>query len=136
MASGSWQPRKGAPNVSVGKREWRTPSPQFASVWPQGRAGAFCFLGRSFQPRDFGRADDCALASTARPQVSSREVRSSNEQKESFMSTKTAASPNEATTECACTQVVPPSVEKRNLPSFRQRCRTSRAIRAHNQLLH
>src|SRR5580698_10283774 len=44
MASGSWQPRKGAPNVSMGKREWRTPSPQFASVWPQGRAGAFCFF--------------------------------------------------------------------------------------------
>ncbi len=47
MASGSWQPRKGAPNVSMGKREWRTPSPQFASVWPQGWAGAFCFHGRA-----------------------------------------------------------------------------------------
>jgi hypothetical protein len=56
MASGSWQPRKGAPNVSVGKREWRTPSPQFASVWPQGRAGAFCFPGRSLWLRKIGEA--------------------------------------------------------------------------------
>jgi len=42
MASGSWQPREGAPNVSVGKRAWRTPSPQFASVQSQDWTGAFC----------------------------------------------------------------------------------------------
>ena len=35
--------RKGAPNVSVGKRDWRTPSPQFALVQSKDWTGAFCF---------------------------------------------------------------------------------------------
>ena len=43
---GEWRREAGsqcAPNVSTGKRAWRTPIPQFAPVLPQGGAGTFCF---------------------------------------------------------------------------------------------
>src|SRR5271167_1640643 len=45
MASGSRQPRKGAPNVGPGKRAWRTPIPHLSSSDRKVGRGLM-FLGR------------------------------------------------------------------------------------------
>jgi hypothetical protein len=44
----------GAPNVSAGKRAWRTPIPKFVPVQPQGWAGTFClgFSGVRVDPQN------------------------------------------------------------------------------------
>ncbi len=45
---------KSAPNVSPGKREWRTPIPHFVPVQPQGWAGTFGFSAEFFEQIEKG----------------------------------------------------------------------------------
>ena len=45
----------GAPNASAGKRVWRTPTPEFVPVGPQGPAGTYFFESESGQVNSLTR---------------------------------------------------------------------------------